>query len=69
VLEHCDREILGTNYFRLNVPQGVSSFGLDEWQKLGEMIALTNRYMDREKKREKRKIAELLENPGVAAGN
>jgi patatin-like phospholipase/acyl hydrolase len=69
VLEHCDREILGANYFRLNVPQGVSSFGLDEWQKLGEMIALTNRYMDREKKREKRKIAELLENPGVAAGN
>jgi hypothetical protein len=30
----------------LNVPQGMATIGLAEWDKLGDMIALTNRYMD-----------------------
>ena len=61
VAEHCEREILQGNYFRLNVSQGMSTIGLAEWDKLGMMIALTNQYMDNgDKKKEKRLIAELL---------
>jgi patatin-like phospholipase/acyl hydrolase len=68
VAEHCDREILEGNYFRLNVSQGMSSIGLAEWEKLGTMIALTNRYMESgDKKKEKRRIAELLRNPQRAS--
>ena len=68
VAEHCEREILEGNYFRLNVSQGMSAIGLDEWDKLGTMIALTNRYMDSgDKKREKRRIAELLRDPHRAS--
>lgn len=64
--EHCDN-ILEGNYFRLNVPQGMSQIGLAEWEKLGEMIALTNRYMEHgDKKQEKRKIAGLLRDPQKA---
>jgi predicted acylesterase/phospholipase RssA len=43
--EIAERNLDGT-YFRLNVPQGMSAIGLDEWRKLGEMIALTQEYMD-----------------------
>src|SRR5208282_867088 len=68
VAEHCDREILEGNYFRLNVSQGMSAIGLAEWEKLGTMIALTNRYMESgDKKEEKRRIAELLRNPQRAS--
>lgn len=68
VAEHCEREILQGNYFRLNVTQGMSSIGLAEWDKLKEMIALTNRHMDSgDKKREKRRIAELLRYPERAS--
>jgi patatin-like phospholipase/acyl hydrolase len=68
VAERCDREILEGNYFRLNVSQGMSAIGLDEWDKLGTMIALTNRYMDSgDKKREKRRIAKLLHDPHCAS--
>jgi hypothetical protein len=64
VAEHCDRDILEGNYFRLNVVQGMSAIGLDEWDKLQIMIALTDRYMDNgDKRKEKRRIAELLRHP------
>jgi len=69
VAEHCDRDILEGNYFRLNVVQGMSAIGLAEWDKLGTMIALTNRYMDNgDKRKEKRRIAELLRDPQRASG-
>jgi hypothetical protein len=45
----------------------MATIGPWEWEKLGEMIALTNRYMDHgDKKQEKRRIAELLRNPQKA---
>jgi predicted acylesterase/phospholipase RssA len=69
VAEHCDRDILEGNYFRLNVVQGMSAIGLAEWDKLGTMIALTNRYMDNgDKRNEKRRITELLRDPQRASG-
>jgi predicted acylesterase/phospholipase RssA len=68
VAEHCDRHILEGNYFRLNVTQGMSAIGLADWDKLGTMIALTNRYMDNgDKRKEKRRIAELLRDPQRAS--
>ena len=56
------------NYFRLNVPQGMSSIGLAEWDKLEDIIALTEAYMDHgETKKSKRRIAELLQDPQRAS--
>jgi len=68
VSQNPDREILEGNYYRLNVPQGMSAIGLAEWDKLGDMIALTNRYMDHgDMKKKKQRIAELLRDPQRAS--
>ena len=68
ISEHCDRDILEGNYFRLNVPQGMAAIGLAEWDKLGDIIALTNQYMDDgDMKRKKQRIAELLRDPQQAS--
>ena len=68
IAEHPDRDILNGNYFRLNVPQGMGAIGLTEWDKLKQMKALTDRYMDHgDMKQTKRKIAELLQNPQRAS--
>ena len=54
ITARADREILEGNYFHLNVPQGMSTIGLDEWEKLGTIKVLTERYMDSgDKKKEK----------------
>jgi len=64
IAEHPDQGILDCNYFRLNVPQGMGTIGLAEWDKLRNMIALTNRYMEHgEMKEPKRKMANLLRYP------
>jgi hypothetical protein len=61
-------DILQGNYFRLNVPQGMSRIGLAEWDKLEDMIALTDTYMDHgEVKKTRRRIAELLQDPRRAS--
>ena len=66
--EHPDQYVLNGNYFRLNVPQGMAEIGLAEWDKLPNMIALTNRYMERgEMKQPIRNIAELLQDPQRAS--
>jgi Patatin-like phospholipase len=64
IAERPDRHVLDGNYFRLNVPQGMGAIGLAEWDKLKQMIALTNRYMDHgEMRQRKRKMANLLQHP------
>lgn len=50
------------NYFRFDVSQGMSNIGLDEWKKLGLLIALTQNYMDNEMLKEKEHLAKLLLN-------
>lgn len=68
ISEHADRDILEENYFRLNVPQGMSTISLAECDKLGDMIALINRYMYHgDMKKKKQKIAELLPDPQLAS--
>ena len=62
-----DRIIPYKNYFRLNVPQGMSEIGLEEWKKIGDIIALTETYMDHgEIEGRKISIAKLLLNPQTA---
>lgn len=65
--ENPERIILEGNYFRLNVPQGMSKIGLDEWDKLEDMVALTKSYMTHgEQLKSKQVIANLLTNPQLA---
>lgn len=54
---------LNRNYFRLNVPIGMSQIGLDEWQELRTMMALTESYMCGEMLEQKQRIASLLLHP------
>jgi hypothetical protein len=62
-----DRVVPGRNYFRLNVPQGMSSIGLEEWRKIGDIIALTEEYMDHGEILERKKtIAKVLLKPQLA---
>ena len=66
--ENPNEYILQGNSFRLNVPQGMAEIGLAEWDKLPNMIALTDRYMEHgEMKQPIRKIANLLQYPQRAS--
>lgn len=62
-----DRIAPHKNYFRLNVPQGISEIGLEEWEKIGDIIALTQNYMEHgETENWRVTIAKLLINPQAA---
>lgn len=68
ISENPQRDILGGNYFRLNVAQGMSKIGLDEWEKLEDMTALTDSYMDLGEIVERtQRIARLLRDPRLAS--
>lgn len=55
------------NYYRLNVPQGMSEIGHGELEKISDMIALTESYMEHgEMQHRKVTIAKLLLNPHIA---
>lgn len=62
-----DRIVFDKNYFRFNVNQGLSEIGLEEWEKIGDVIDLTERYMDHgDMERKKLAVANLLLNPQSA---
>ena len=68
ILKNPQKHVLGDNYFRLNVTQGMSKIGLDEWEKLGEIISLTDSYMDLGEILERtQRIARLLHNPQLTS--
>jgi hypothetical protein len=55
------------NYFRLNVSQGMCEIGLEEWKKIGDIIALTQNYMEHgEMEKWKTSIVRILLDPQVA---
>jgi Patatin-like phospholipase len=59
-----DRILFEANYFRFNVPQGISAIGLEEWNRIGDVIDLTEKYMEKaDMENRKLKVAELLLNP------
>ena len=55
------------NYFRFDVPQGMSTIGLEDWEKLQDMIALTTSYMTYGIQDEKEDVAQRLLNPNIAS--
>lgn len=44
--QYSNRIVRHRNYFRFNVPQGISDIGFEEWKKIGDIIALTQNYME-----------------------
>jgi hypothetical protein len=66
-LKYPDRIKDEENYFRFNVPQGMSEIGLEEWEKIGDVIDLTETYMEHGAMARRRlKVAKLLLNPQSA---
>jgi len=62
-----DRLVPNVNYFRFNVPQGMSTIGLEEWKKIGDIVALAEDYMDHGEILDRKKtIARLLLNPQLS---
>ena len=57
---------IGGSYFRFNVPQGMSKIGLDEWEKIGDMITLTKNYMRADARTSKEAVAKVLLEPQYA---
>jgi hypothetical protein len=55
------------NYFRFDVPQGMSKIGLEEWEKIGDMIALTKDYMDHWDWEAKETAAQRLLDPNITS--
>jgi hypothetical protein len=65
--EYPDHIMDEENYFRFNAPQGMSGIGLEEWEKIGDVIDLTEMYMEQgAMERRKLKVAKLLLNPQSA---
>jgi len=63
-----DRITPNGNYFRFNAPQGMSHIGLEEWKKIGDIIALTEDYLDHgEMLEHKKTVARVLLNPQLAS--
>ena len=63
-----ERIVPSRNYFRFNVPQGMSKISLEEWQKVGDIIALTEDYMDHgEMLEQKKTVARILLNPQLTS--
>lgn len=66
--EHPDRLGIDGKYFRFNVPQGMSKIGLEEWEKVGDMIALTKNYMAHgDVRNSKETVARFLLEPQLAS--
>jgi hypothetical protein len=60
ILASLDRDQLRNKYFRVNIP-GMGKIKLDEWEMMGDMVALATDHMEtREMREEKRRIAELV---------
>lgn len=55
------------SYFRFDVPQGMSGIGLEDWEKVPDIIALTESYMIYGMRYEKEAVAMRLLNPNVAS--
>ena len=68
IAEHPDRLGIEGKYFRFNVPQGMSTIGLEEWNKIGDMIALMKNYMAHgDVRKSKETVAKLLLEPHLTS--
>ncbi|KAK0130270.1 hypothetical protein ONS96_000793 [Cadophora gregata f. sp. sojae] len=64
ISSNIEKDGLRGKYFRLNVPLGVGKIGLEEWKKIGDIISLTDDYMESyEGKYLKNRVAQILASP------
>ena len=62
-----ERIVPNRNYFRFNVPQGMSKIGIEDWKNVGDIISLTEVYMNHgESLGQKKTVARVLLNPQLA---
>ncbi|PVH76558.1 FabD/lysophospholipase-like protein [Cadophora sp. DSE1049] len=67
ISSNIEKDGLRGKYFRLNVPLGVGKIGLEEWKKIGDIISLTDDYMESyEGKFLKNRVAQILASPDRA---
>jgi len=60
--------VLNRTYFRFNVPQGLSATRLEEWEKIGDIVSLTEDYMQTgEVLENKQAVARVLLKPDLAS--
>ncbi|CZR51442.1 uncharacterized protein PAC_01318 [Phialocephala subalpina] len=65
VILHLDRDGIRGRYFRFNTP-GMSTIGLEEWEKIPDIISLTETYMDDAENIERKEtVASFIENPAT----
>ncbi|KAF8852057.1 FabD/lysophospholipase-like protein [Acephala macrosclerotiorum] len=63
IMLHLDRDGIRGRYFRFNTP-GMSTIGLEEWERIPDIISLTETYMDfPENNERKESVASFIENP------
>lgn len=64
--ERAKRLNIRGNYFRFDVPRGISMIGLEDWEKLQDIIALTESYMTYGIRDKKEAVVKRLLNPKIA---
>lgn len=67
LMEQAKRLNIYGNYFRFDVPQGMSMIGLEDWEKLKDMIALTTQYMTYGIQDKKEYVVKYLLYPNIAS--
>jgi hypothetical protein len=67
LMEQAKRLNIYGSYFRFDVPQGMSTIGLEDWEKLKDMIALTTQYMTYGIQDKKESVVKRLLYPNVAS--
>jgi hypothetical protein len=68
IMEDLEGRGIDGRYFRFNVNQGMFNIGLDEWERIGHMIAFTKSYMSHSDRKELRnKVTEFLLDPNKAS--
>jgi predicted acylesterase/phospholipase RssA len=67
LMEQAKRLHIHGNYFRFDVPQGMSRIGLEDWGKLKDMIALTTQYMTYGIWDKKESVVKRLLYPNIAS--
>jgi predicted acylesterase/phospholipase RssA len=69
LMEQAKRLNIHGSYFRFDVPQGMSTIGLEDWGKLKDMIALTTQYMTYGIQDKKESVVKRLLYPNIASSS
>jgi len=67
LMDQAKRLNIHQSYFRFDVPQGMSTIGLEDWEKSKDMIALTMQYMSYGIQDKKESVVKCLLYPNIAS--